>query len=77
MDSIGAVSILGILSFIVGLAKEILIIVLIFKLIKISNVYLGKNMKVKDEEENLISEKGKTDVKSIEKEEIQDNSDIQ
>lgn len=39
----GAVSVLGIISYIIGFAKEIFIILLIYKAIKVLNIYIKKN----------------------------------
>ncbi len=45
MDDLGMLgfSALGVLSFIIGAAKEILIIILVYKLIKMSNIFIKKN----------------------------------
>lgn len=61
MDGLGSFgfSFLGILSLIIGFTKEILIIILAFKLIKVSNIFIKKNkvdssenMKVNIEKDN-------------------------
>jgi len=46
MDGLGSFgfSFLGILSLIIGFAKEILIIILVYKLIKVSNIFIKKNI---------------------------------
>ncbi|HLR35595.1 MAG TPA: hypothetical protein VK071_09780 [Tissierellales bacterium] len=57
MDNFGTFSFLGILSFIIGVTKEILIIILIFKLIKMSNIFIKKNNTDKQENVNEGLEK--------------------
>lgn len=69
MNGMGTLNFLGILSFSISVVKEVLIIVLLFKLIKVSNVFINKKGKKEPVYSIGKNESKMDDAKDIEQDE--------